>query len=81
MYVAMTRPRNHLMVVYPLNVYESRRGSDYSIDQLSRFLDRGVRAGMQRVVPADSEMPQADVPSEPAGPVLDLRALLRGRFG
>ena len=81
MYVAMTRPRNHLMVVYPLNVYESRRGSDYSIDQLSRFLDRGVRAEMQRVVPADSAVPQTDGPPEPAGPALDLRALLRGRFG
>src|ERR1043165_7924453 len=43
MYVAMTRARNHLAVVYPLNVYSSRRGMDYSMDQLSRFIDEGVR--------------------------------------
>jgi DNA helicase-2/ATP-dependent DNA helicase PcrA len=83
MYVAMTRARNHLAVTYPLNVYASRRGSDYSIDQLSRFLDRGVREKMQRVVPQE---PTAPVPSSspaaaPSGPPIDLRALLRGRFG
>ncbi len=50
MYVALTRARDHLFVTYPLNVYDTRRGSDYSIDQLSRFLDRGVRELMQRVV-------------------------------
>ena len=53
MYVAMTRARNHLAVTYPLNVYATRRGSDYSIDQLSRFIDRGVRDKMQRVVPKE----------------------------
>ena len=53
MYVAMTRARNHLAVTYPLNSYATRRGADYSIDQLSRFIDRGVRAKMQRVVPRD----------------------------
>jgi DNA helicase-2/ATP-dependent DNA helicase PcrA len=47
LYVAMTRPRNHLFVTYPLNVYDTRRGADYSMDQLSRFIDRGVREGMQ----------------------------------
>ena len=36
-------------VVYPLNAYSSRRGADYSLDQLSRFIDRGVRETMQRV--------------------------------
>ena len=45
LYVAMTRPRNHLFVSYPLNVYDTRRGADYSMDQLSRFIDRGVREG------------------------------------
>jgi ATP-dependent DNA helicase UvrD/PcrA len=81
MYVAMTRARNHLAVTYPLNVYASRRGADYSIDQLSRFVDRGVREKMQRVVPQEPAAPKpADVP--PAeGPQIDLRALLRGRFG
>jgi DNA helicase-2/ATP-dependent DNA helicase PcrA len=83
MYVAMTRARNHLAVTYPLNVYATRRGADYSIDQLSRFLDRGVRDKMQRVVPqepvaagAESGAPAAS----PAAPAMDLRALLRGRF-
>ncbi|HEX2779634.1 MAG TPA: 3'-5' exonuclease, partial [Gemmatimonadaceae bacterium] len=79
MYVAMTRARNELAVVYPLNAYATQRGAEYSIDQLSRFIDRGVRQHMQRVVlgppapdPADAQPKQQ--------PLLDLRALLRGRF-
>jgi DNA helicase-2/ATP-dependent DNA helicase PcrA len=79
MYVALTRARNHLAVVYPLNVYSSRRGMDYSIDQLSRFIDRGVREQMQRVVldpPADGPPAPDAVPA----PAVDLLALLRGRF-
>lgn len=80
MYVALTRPRHHLHVVYPLNVYGSRRGADYSIDQLSRFLDRGVRDTMQRVV-VESER-EAGLQNEPSvQQSVDLRALLRGRFG
>jgi len=79
MYVAMTRARDHLAVTYPLNAYSSRRGADYSIDQLSRFIDRGVRAKMQRVVPSVSgEVAPAESP--PPQPTLDLRAILRGRF-
>jgi DNA helicase II / ATP-dependent DNA helicase PcrA len=83
MYVAMTRARNHLAVTYPLNVYATRRGADYSIDQLSRFIDRGVRDKMQRVVP---KAEPGAVPAEPEQlppqhePAIDLRALLRGRF-
>jgi DNA helicase-2/ATP-dependent DNA helicase PcrA len=79
LYVAMTRPRNHLFVTYPLNVYDTRRGADYSMDQLSRFLDRGVRQEMQRVVVDRRE----SAPPEPAAgaPVVDLRAMLKGRFG
>lgn len=85
MYVAMTRARNHLAVTYPLNVYATRRGSDYSIDQLSRFLDQGVRAKMQRVVPKDPANPNIpltpdELPPQQA-PAIDLRALLKGRFG
>ena len=82
MYVAMTRARNHLAVTYPLNVYATRRGADYSIDQLSRFIDRGVREKMQRVVPKDSEAASPiAMPTDPQlGPEVDLRALLRGRF-
>ena len=80
MYVALTRARHHLAVVYPLNAYGSRRGADYSIDQLSRFIDRGVRDRMQRVVVGQEE--QASVVPEPVSgrPQLDLRALMRGRF-
>jgi ATP-dependent DNA helicase UvrD/PcrA len=82
MYVAMTRARNHLAVTYPLNVYATRRGSDYSIDQLSRFIDRGVREKMQRVVPQEpAAAPPAGAPDPASGPAIDLRALLRGRFG
>ena len=80
MYVAMTRARHHLAVVYPLNAYGSRRGAEYSLDQLSRFIDRGVRDRMQRVVVGQEE--QAPVVPEPASGrlQLDLRALMRGRF-
>ena len=80
MYVALTRARTHLAVTYPLNVYATRRGQDYSIDQLSRFIDRGVREKMQRVVPQESGAAET-AQQETAGPKLDLRALLKGRFG
>jgi DNA helicase-2/ATP-dependent DNA helicase PcrA len=80
MYVALTRARNHLAVSCPLNSYATRRSADYSIDQMSRFLDRGVREKMERVVPRmDGSVEPAPEPA-PAAPI-DLRALLRGRFG
>jgi DNA helicase-2/ATP-dependent DNA helicase PcrA len=79
MYVAMTRARDHLMVTYPLHAYSSRVGSDYAIDQVSRFIDAGVRETMQRVVLADEVPEPSPVPSPNAGGI-DLRALLRGRF-
>jgi DNA helicase II / ATP-dependent DNA helicase PcrA len=81
MYVAMTRAKDHLMVTYPVHVYATRRGADYSIDQLSRFLDRGVRETMQKVVVAgeDAARPADAPPAVPGG--IDLRAMLRGRFG
>jgi DNA helicase II / ATP-dependent DNA helicase PcrA len=80
MYVALTRARNYLSVTYPLNAYSSRRGAEYSIDQLCRFIDRGVRDNMQRV--AVSGENGAAPPEEPRKqPLMDLRALLRGRFG
>ncbi len=80
MYVALTRARNHLAVSYPLNVYDTRRGANYSFDQVSRFLDRGVRATMQRIVaePPAAELPSPDTPS---ASVVDLRSILKGRFG
>jgi DNA helicase-2/ATP-dependent DNA helicase PcrA len=81
MYVAMTRARNHLAVTYPLNVYATRRGQDYSIDQLSRFIDRGVRDKMRRVVPKDSGEAGPAASPVAQGPPLDLRALMKGRFG
>jgi DNA helicase-2/ATP-dependent DNA helicase PcrA len=80
MYVALTRARNHLSVSYPLNAYSSRRGAEYSLDQLCRFIDRGVRDNMQRVTVGAA--PPAEHPNAaPTSPLLDLRALLRGRFG
>jgi DNA helicase-2/ATP-dependent DNA helicase PcrA len=80
MYVALTRARNHLSVTYPLNAYSSRRGASYSFDQLSRFIDRGVRDNMQRVA---LESPSAPVIHDavPKPQLLDLRALLWSRFG
>lgn len=81
MYVAMTRARNHLAVSHPMNSYSTRRSAEYSIDQLSRFIDRGVRDKMQRVVleaPGDAPPP---APERGAIEKVDLFALLRGRFG
>ncbi|HJU75998.1 MAG TPA: ATP-dependent helicase [Gemmatimonadaceae bacterium] len=80
MYVALTRARNHLMVTYPLNQYSTRRGADYSLDQLSRFIDRGVMEHMQRVVPQFDDA-QPDVIAATVEAALDLRAMLRSRFG
>jgi len=79
LYVAMTRARDQLYVTYPLHSYPSRTGADFSYGQLSRFLDPGVRATMQRVTIGE-EMPPA-LPALRGEPVVDLRALLRGRFG
>ncbi|HEY6357295.1 MAG TPA: ATP-dependent helicase, partial [Vicinamibacterales bacterium] len=79
MYVALTRARHHLAVTYPLQVYGSRRGADYSIDQLSRFLDRGVRETMERVVVGVQESPTLDGPPVIV-PSVDLRLLMRERF-
>jgi DNA helicase-2/ATP-dependent DNA helicase PcrA len=80
LYVAMTRARDELLVTYPMNAYASRWTADYSIDQLSRFLDREVRATMQRVVVGVEPAPPEAPPAAPAA-ALDLRALLRERFG
>ncbi len=79
MYVAMTRARNHLAVSYPLNVYDTRRGADYALDQVSRFLDRGVRRCFQSVT---LEAPAASASAEPSAtpPEVDLRQLLKNRF-
>ncbi len=79
MYVALTRAKDELAVVYPMQVYGTRRSADYSFDQLSRFLDRGVRATMQRVVIED-EGERVNV-QPVAGPQVDLRELMRKRFG
>ena len=49
-------------------------------DQLSRFLDRGVRKCLERVVLSDESTPDAAAPPS-AQPEMDLQALLRGRFG
>jgi DNA helicase II / ATP-dependent DNA helicase PcrA len=80
MYVAMTRARHHLAVLYPLNSYGSRWGSEYTIDQLSRFIDVGVRERMRRMAAYPAPAPVL-APEQPPGTPLDLRALLRGRFG
>ena len=80
MYVALTRAKDELAVVYPMQVYGSRRSSDYSIDQLSRFLDRGVRATMQRIVVEEPSEAPIEAPLPSSQPAIDLRAIMRGRF-
>ncbi len=85
MYVALTRARDHLVISYPLNVYSSRFGNDYSMDQVSRFVDRGIREKMRRIAAygasASGALATNQLPEAAAAPPLDLRALLRGRFG
>ena len=81
MYVAMTRARNHLSVVHPLSSYGSRRGADYSLTQLSRFIDLEVRRTMQHVALGADDRPAQTEESRGSAPIIDLRALLRGRFG
>ena len=79
LYVAMTRARDQLYVTYPLHSYPSRTGADFAFGQLSRFLDPGVRSTMQRVTLGSDAAPALPAPrNEPA---IDLRSLLRGRFG
>ena len=79
MYVALTRARNLLSVTYPLNSYSTRRSADYIIDQLSRFIDRGVRELMEKVVPKYEQAPAQEASVEPV--TIDLRAMMRNRFG
>ena len=81
MYVAMTRARKYLHVVYPLNAYQSRFGTEYAVDQLTRFIDPGVRSLMTRVAAAPEQVPVVDPSAAFTGAPVDLRALLRGRFG
>ena len=82
MYVAMTRARNHLSIVHPLSSYGTRRGADYSLTQLSRFIDRDVRRTMHHVALGADDQPAEDTSGKSLpGPPIDLRALLRGRFG
>ena len=78
-YVALTRARTHLFVSYPLAVYDSRRSADYTLDQVSRFVDRGVRETMQRFVVDQGRSP--DQREAVVTPVVDVRAAMRARFG
>jgi DNA helicase-2/ATP-dependent DNA helicase PcrA len=83
LYVAMTRARHQLHVCCPLQSYATRTGPEYAIDQISRFLDRGVLSTMQKVVRAP-EVPTGDdgrAVAVPATATIDLRAALRARFG
>jgi DNA helicase-2/ATP-dependent DNA helicase PcrA len=83
MYVAMTRARKALHVVFPVNVYSSRWGADYSMAQLSRFIDADVRKRMQRRSAGPATHPDARRPGETVSgrQIVDLRGMLRGRFG
>jgi DNA helicase-2/ATP-dependent DNA helicase PcrA len=86
LYVAMTRARNELYVTYPLHSYATRMGADFAYSQLSRFLDPGVRQTMQRVTLGEPDPPPLQpLPGPREGaiiePIVDLRALLRGKFG
>jgi DNA helicase-2/ATP-dependent DNA helicase PcrA len=81
LYVAMTRARHQLAVLYPLQSYGMRFSTDYFSGQLSRFLDPGVREHMELISAHPEAVP--GVGSEGPAPVeaLDLRAVMRARFG
>jgi DNA helicase-2/ATP-dependent DNA helicase PcrA len=84
MYVATTRARDELAITYPITIYGSRWSADYAFDQLSRFVDAGVQQKMRRVAvggPAPEAQIADDLPAPTTPAALDLRALLRGRFG
>jgi DNA helicase-2/ATP-dependent DNA helicase PcrA len=78
LYVAMTRARDHLYLSWPMQAYATRTGADFSYQQLSRFLDPGVREALEQVTLGTAPAPL--LPQAPDTPPLDLRALLRGRF-
>lgn len=80
MYVALTRARDHLAVTFPFNVYETRRGANYNLAQMSRFLDRGVRRAFQEVVLEPAPEAPAEAPDRTVTATVDVRALLRSRF-
>jgi DNA helicase-2/ATP-dependent DNA helicase PcrA len=79
LYVAMTRARDQLYVTWPMHSYGTRMGADFAYGQLTRFIDPGVRATMQRVTMATETPTLLPAPEHAAS--MDLRALLRGRFG
>ena len=58
---------------------DARTGADFAFGQMSRFLDAGVRATMQRVTLGPDPVQALPPPRETA--TVDLRSLLRGRFG
>jgi DNA helicase-2/ATP-dependent DNA helicase PcrA len=78
MYVAMTRARNHLAVSYPVAVYDTRRSATYGLDQVSRFLDRGVRRAFQAITLETTR--EAESASGAVSATVDIRAVLRNRF-
>jgi DNA helicase-2/ATP-dependent DNA helicase PcrA len=78
MYVALTRARNHLAVSCPLNSYSTRRSADYPSTRCR--VSTEVREKMERVVPRIDGSVDRDPEPAPAA-AIDLRALLRGRFG
>jgi len=80
MYVALTRARDHLAIVFPLASYGSRLGGDFAFGQLSRFIDSSVRDHLQRVVLAEDDTLKM-VTAAPLGTGLNLRDLVKKRFG
>ena len=80
MYVALTRARDHLAITFPFNVYDTRRGANYSLSQISRFLDRGVVRAFQQVVLQAAETPAVDATAAASPSTVDLRSMLRNRF-
>jgi DNA helicase-2/ATP-dependent DNA helicase PcrA len=77
-YVAVTRARRWLHVTYPLFA-PFAGGREQAMGQVSRFVDAACAATMTRIH-VGPPMPPEAAPA-PAPQVLDVRALLRNRFG
>jgi DNA helicase-2/ATP-dependent DNA helicase PcrA len=82
-YVAMTRARDFLYVLWPLRYYTKSAGGmtdRHSYAQRSRFLTDEVVATMEKVAFSTGSQNDA-TPGQRGGAVTDIRARLRGMWG
>lgn len=84
-YVALTRAKNWLAVLFPLCFYRSPIGSGsrsdtYSFAQLTRFLTPAARAKFLHVAAAPPRSVTVDAPAPAYAPAVDPRSALRAMW-